>query len=277
MATGYLPFHFAELHEYLRCKSGTCVEKHIRRIAACLQEAFVFTATLPYFLGPILGEPDKTIFHAQSVLDDRIGASIYILHRSIKDAVEALQWQWWWDGCIAEGQIVKQMDATWHSRARPNAFAENRLLDDGCCPTDLHWMGGSGQMLHFASELDWKLRKGFDHSECKYSYRAIDVDNSTYETKHVRDDCQCNFAATPPIEDAIWIIEQAGVPVVIMKMNDLGEIEALKFASAGPDTSQYVAFPHVWPMVWASQLATFVQCISCRSFIAWRMGCWIRS
>lgn len=85
-----------------------------------------------------------------------------------------------------------------------------------------------------------------DHDKCTdNTCLAYTVDETTYETKHVRDDCRCVHVGSDP-RTVAEIYENQGVPVAkIWPIHD-GQSVSIDIVDAVATEENYVAISHVW-------------------------------
>lgn len=119
-----------------------------------------------------------------------------------------------------------------------------RLRSNGWCPFEVAMLKtkfpGSG--LLYVSTLD-RPQAAKDHSRCtEFKCFAYQLNEATYKTKHVEDDCNC-----PYVFDDSSLVHSIllGGSIPLLLFTDSGDSVELNIVEAVPG-HQYVAISHVW-------------------------------
>lgn len=122
-----------------------------------------------------------------------------------------------------------------------------RLLRSGWCINDVHRLCNtvSAPTALIASNIvRQEVVPKETHNACSpEACIARNINEATYETKHVESGCQCN-SITAPIEGVKEILEKGDIPVILVKVDANGEVLGLE---AVPNRkTKFVAISHVW-------------------------------
>ena len=170
-----------------------------------------------------------------------IALSIRILLHSLKRTANRIFWQ---------DDIVPIMNSISIS---PSWFCLWQKLDAGWC----HFQAGHIYqryppfLNHYTTGLSRQHRVN-DHDRCDWDICVgNNVDEQSYQTKHVREQCTCQFVGPNPMI-VKEIIRKNQIPLVEMSFTD-GNLQ-LDVVTANPSI-EYVAISHVW----SGGLGNFVQ------------------
>ena len=131
-----------------------------------------------------------------------------------------------------------------------------RLLQKGWCINDVHRLCDTvivSTAFIAASIARQEVVPKETHNICSPdACIARDINESTYKTKHVDQDCDCE-SINAPVDQVKDILEGGDIPVILVREdangNNLG-LEAISHRKA-----KFIAISHVWLMVWAAQRA----------------------
>lgn len=125
-------------------------------------------------------------------------------------------------------------------------FATSRMHQSGWCPCDVSMIAGqvSATTQYYASMLP-RDRSLKDHSRCsEHTCLANQIDEDSYETKHVIPTCNCSHLSS--VTDQIAkIIDAGGIPLVEISVSKTTQELELKTIQFRPGM-QYIALSHVW-------------------------------
>lgn len=98
---------------------------------------------------------------------------------------------------------------------------------------------------YFMAGLHRQERLGTDHSRCsELGCVAYNVNETTYQTRHVDESCQCSFIGIDQ-QTLIDIILQGRIPIVNIEIDKKTKEMRLGLKAAS-SSYQYVALSHVW-------------------------------
>lgn len=128
-----------------------------------------------------------------------------------------------------------------------DAALRSRMLKQGWCPSEVDRVAEECTLneFFFISTMD-RYDSITDHSACsKGVCVASQVDEKTYKTKHITDDCCCKCSG-PLKQHVCSILEDGGNPVLRLPLNgevakDAGQIDVLDSRKTA-----YIAISHVW-------------------------------
>ena len=126
-----------------------------------------------------------------------------------------------------------------------NQLLTDRLVSGGVCAywANLYVERHSVAMINYIAALPRKNRAE-DHRNCTlYQCKANDMDEGTYQTKHVKSDCQCVSVGPDPVAVAD-MIQNDQTPVLQFKQSSQGSIE-LEVRRVDFEMP-YTAISHVW-------------------------------
>ncbi|KAK6528168.1 hypothetical protein TWF281_009419 [Arthrobotrys megalospora] len=123
-----------------------------------------------------------------------------------------------------------------------------RFIAAGWCISDVARLSRTYSLttLYFASSFERDLPSPDFHEHCNlFACSASQVDDTTYETKHVDESCECDHMESA-LDDVKAILDDGGIPATIVKgdIADGGEegwLEAVSF-----EDCKAVALSHVW-------------------------------
>jgi hypothetical protein len=140
----------------------------------------------------------------------------------------------------------------WDDQIRYRGWTKCRLLVDqltssSWCPYEIAQLySGSFSTigLSFAASLD-RPQRSKSHGSCdEKRCVAIQVDESTYETKHVDDQCDCEHLEAHH-DKTCSILHSGGIPVIRISRSEYGSSIQTDVVKYGPGI-QFVAISHVW-------------------------------
>ncbi len=122
-----------------------------------------------------------------------------------------------------------------------------KLLQNGWCINDVHRLCSTVSVptaLNAASIVRQEIVPKESHKACSPdACIARNINESTYETKHVEPDCHCE-SVTAPVDQVKDILEGGDIPVILIKENGNGKILGLEAMSNRK--VKYIAISHVW-------------------------------
>jgi hypothetical protein len=99
--------------------------------------------------------------------------------------------------------------------------------------------------LIYLANLRRHLRPGIDHRLCEAESRCIayNIDDSSFQSKHLRDSCPCEHIEASA-EELYKILNDGGIPVLSCQRRPDDKV-ALRYIRASP-ALQYTAVSHLW-------------------------------
>ncbi|EXJ58303.1 hypothetical protein A1O7_05728 [Cladophialophora yegresii CBS 114405] len=123
----------------------------------------------------------------------------------------------------------------------------DRLVQNGWCINDVHRLCDTVSpptAVLAADIVRHEVVSKEMHSGCSPAgCIARNIDESTYETKHVDPSCQCDLVAAPG-DRVVEILEQGDIPVMLVREDAEGDGLGLEASSAR--RTKFVAISHVW-------------------------------
>lgn len=120
------------------------------------------------------------------------------------------------------------------------------MQDAGWCPFQIQELMCilDYASFYFISLIPRVSIGGISHTACTtVKCIANDVDPNNYTSRHVRDNCRCDFIA-PPTGQVTSIIADGGIPLVRIQSTGLGGLQLV--VEKAKSTSRYIAISHVW-------------------------------
>jgi hypothetical protein len=123
----------------------------------------------------------------------------------------------------------------------------DRLVQNGWCINDVHRLCDTVSpptALLAADIVRQEVVPMETHHVCSPAgCIARNIDESTYETKHVDPSCQCDSVAAP-VDRVKEILEQGDIPVILVREDGSGN--ALSLEATSSRKTKFVAISHVW-------------------------------
>ncbi|OTA54189.1 hypothetical protein K449DRAFT_439599 [Hypoxylon sp. EC38] len=153
---------------------------------------------------------------------------------------------------LKRGQLQARMSSTDSLYCLEQGLPQTRLLTErmsstGWCPRHISRICGTlrSEVAYFVSLLNRHERPGIDHSPCsETSCMANDVNEETYETFHVSQDCPCSMIGVDEAQLA-EIIRQGKIPIVRIERDQTTNRPTLKLIATSA-SNRYIAVSHVW-------------------------------
>ncbi|KIW68152.1 hypothetical protein PV04_04118 [Phialophora macrospora] len=142
--------------------------------------------------------------------------------------------------------LAVQVSALPFLRFGGGGLLRTRMLAMGWCPSDVSLVLEqlSPSSAYYASLLKRPAAAG-DHNACTgQKCLAFQLDENTYETRHVIETCKCSFLG-PPLSDLIEIIESGGIPLLTIVRDEKSgnlSLQVVPYKSG----RRYISFSHVW-------------------------------
>ncbi|ETI22721.1 hypothetical protein G647_06797 [Cladophialophora carrionii CBS 160.54] len=122
-----------------------------------------------------------------------------------------------------------------------------RLVRNGWCINDVHRLCDTVSpptALLAADIVRQEVVSRETHDVCSPAgCISRNIDESTYETKHVDPGCQCDSVAAP-VDQVKAILDQGDVPVILVREEGGGHILGLEASSSRK--TKFIAISHVW-------------------------------
>lgn len=144
------------------------------------------------------------------------------------------------------GSFVMQNSILWNLQFSNPVLPINRMIDNNWCPSEISRTleQFSPASMYYVSLLD-RSTTVRDHSQCtSRKCFAFLVNESTYQTKHVDEDCECSFLG-PDISKLVQTIQSGSFPVLcinIDKRSDTVQVIVEEYEQG----KEYIALSHVW-------------------------------